>query len=379
VSITRSSAFVLGATLSLAACHGQDGLPPAIEVRPEALELVAPDLQFRHVRDIALFDGAAWVLDSDAPHVTEVRMEGASGVGVRFELPPTPHGSEADPRALQVTDRTVEVWDFVADRRVAYDRSSRALKVSALADQDRGAVRPDMAEVSHLDPWRVRRVGPAVVGVDFPRGVSEPMELASGTISLLTRDLAPSATIVTLAEQIPRDARSAGQFPWLPLWEVCGEQIVTWNARSGSVVWWDSLGSAREIIPVPIQTREPSHEQIASFLTAMAVHEGESAPPRASVIDARAREVRPLFDSPTPPFVDISCDSTTGVWLRMFDLDDDPLGRGRTWLRVGRSGPQVRVRFPTDFRPFAFLEDSTLGVLTRPGFDHLAVWRGSPP
>jgi hypothetical protein len=68
------------------------------------------------------------------------------------------------------------------------------------------------------------------------------------------------------------------------------------------------------------------------------------------------------YASTVPSIVGLLCDDRGRVWLQQFDTRDDPLGKSRTWMVVGREGASATVRVPAGFVPLAFSQASIVGI-----------------
>lgn len=88
----------------------------------------------------------------------------------------------------------------------------------------------------------------------------------------------------------------------------------------------------------------------------------------------RARTTRDRFAEDRPGVTGILCGEKGEVWLRLFDTDPDPLGRGREWLLVRAGEEPSLIRFPRAFKPFRFSRTRALGIVEIPGEGQGLAW-----
>ena len=180
------------------------------------------------------------------------------------------------------------------------------------------------------------------------------------------------------ADYVPRDASSQVQFAAMPLWDSCSEgSIALWDARTGSVRWLDATGGVLSTAGLNLRAPEVEAEDVERFLKYMARHEiGPDFESQGVDFKAEARRVRPLFRARGTPVVDLRCADDRTVWLQMFDMSQDPLGRGSTWLRVQSDAQLDFTRFPSEFQPFVFTDQGlAVGVVDHMSGQSVALWR----
>jgi hypothetical protein len=130
--------------------------------------------------------------------------------------------------------------------------------------------------------------------------------------------------------------------------------------------------------PVPLATSQLQPSDLEAYLRHMARLELGPDFEKAGInFAAEAASRRQAFAQEAPLATDLRCESGEVAWLRLFSTDHDPLGRSRSWLRVPRSGPVLRVTFPESFTPFLFTPREVFGMLQTPGgLQQAARWRG---
>lgn len=355
---------------------GLSSVPPFV-VEMEDLIEVAGQAEWSGVRQVLAAGDGVWVLDGVAPFVTLLVFHGDSLVAVRrFGDEGDGPGELRDPKAMFATAAGADVIDPVMGRRVAFSRDGSVLGSHDLAAAGQGWTRPDLGEISHVDPWRARSLGERVVFGLYPGTVTAAEDLVRGRVTIGERDLTPGRALLDYAEEVPMDERASGPFPWLPLWDACDRGIVSWSPRSRQVAWKRANGSVSAQVDVPADGYVMTDEAIVRFLERMARHEmGPGAEVPLEVLRQRVNEVRDYFTAPAPPYSDLRCDADGSAWLRVFDMGDDALGRGATWYRVRPGSEAEVIRFPTEFSPRAFSESRVLGIVRTPTADRLAAWR----
>ncbi len=349
----------------------------SVEVARADLRSFPASIGFTDVRDMVSDGENLWVLDRAAPFITRVSLDGADvqRFGNQGEGP----SELGRPVALRVTLGHVDVWDVGLGKRASFFLDGTLDAVHRLSDERSGWIRADIERVSHVDPWRVRARGDITYFVRLPYGMTQPLDFGRGELVRASVDLEPDGSVVRFEDYLPRDERGVGQFPAVPLWDVCPSGMAIWNPRDGRVEWIDERGVLIHSVRVASPGVRITDEGILTFLRAMADHElGSGVEVPAEVFRARLREVRPVFGQLATDFVDLRCALDAAVWLRHFDLEADPLGADDTWLRVPTDGEALRVRFPSNFEPFLFAAEEIVGVVQTPDGDRLGSWRASP-
>lgn len=349
--------------------------PPSTIIATEDLEPIMPTVRFAEVREVVPTERGLWVLDRSAPFVTYISLDDPSHV-VRFGTVGEGPAELQAPVGLHPTPTGVDVWDVQLGKRVSFVADGQFLAVQALSDDRSGRVRGDMDRVSHLDPWRVRRMGRRTVYTRLPSGMTHPVDYGRGLLVLADADLGSPTTVSRFADHVPRDERATGQFPAMPLWDACPGDIALWNPRLGRVEWRDVRGNVVESVVVPSDGIAITLGGIERFLRGMARQElGPSVDVTELDLSRRAREVRPAFGRWGTSYVDVRCASDRSVWLRQFDLETDALGAGRSWVRVKVDGSVLQVHFPEGFEPYVFHSDVVIGTVETPHGEILRLWR----
>lgn len=348
---------------------------PQLLVGPDEVEPFERSPIFADVRELRVDHDGVWVLDRVQPFVTFVPLERDRDL-VQFGRLGDGPSELREPVAIRLAQDGVEIWDVASNKRVSYSRDGSLVSVGTLDFRGSGWIRGDMTEVSHLDPWRVREAHGQVVFARFPTGMTHPLDYGRGSLVTTGLDLTTTDPIVSFAEHLPRDARALGQFPAMPLWDLCSDgTLLTWDARSGQVRWWEEGGRATRSAFVPSDGLRITLDGVERYLTLMARHELGPGFESAGIDFGRlARDARPAFGAFASPFVDLRCSLDGTAWLRRFDLEADPLGRGLTWLRVDPRR-ETSVRLPSDFDPFFYDRDGAVGLLTTSQGETLARWR----
>lgn len=347
---------------------------PVAVIASESLERLPVAVTFSEVREIVVAGTAIWVLDGAPPFVTRI-AKGGQHEAVRFGRGGDGPAELRRPVALASTERGVQVWDVQLDKRVSYGFDGSLDQVGRLSHERSGWIRSDMDQVSHLDPWRIRRVGDSTMYVRLPRGMTHPIHYASGSLVRADENLGSAQIVLELSDLVPRDKRSLGHFPAMPLWDVCPTGFALWNPRSEQVEWRSPEGQIVDSVSVPSRGEAITIDGVERFLRRMARLE-LGVPLNTTDIDLRAEAERrrPQVGSLGPAFVDLRCGSDERVWLRRFDLRVDALGDGRDWLVVYPGGALEHIRLPSGFEPLAFERDLVLGVVQLPEGQVVHAW-----
>lgn len=365
--------------LALASCGTSKADTPdhTPVVRVEEVEPLAVDVTFSDVREITVTDEAIWVLDRHPPFVTFIQRAASSGIARFGDRGDGPHELR-QPVALDPVENGVHVWDVELGKRVLYAVDGSLDEVERLSPDRSGPIRSNIDRVSHLDPWRVRRLGQRWVYNRFPDGMNRPMEYGRGSLVVVDQNLGSPAPLIGLTELVPRDARSIGQFPAMPLWDACPAGLLLWNPRLARIEWRNATGSLTRTQPVSSEGVETTLPGVERFLREMA--RLELGPGTHDVdIRGRAEAVQREFGELATPFVDLRCGGNGSAWLRLFDLEADAMGDGPSWLSLSPSGHPAQVRFPDGFTPHVFADDAVLGVVETEQGQALALWKATVP
>ncbi len=370
-----ASGGTLAALAALAACAGPRAEPPEVRTVPadEIVRLAGlPD--FVDVREVVRGRNGIWILDSESPYLTYVPADDP-GAFRRFGREGSGPGELRAPRGLRAVDGGVVVFDATLRRLVGFTDSGGVLAVPTAARESEAWIRPDLAEVTHVDPWRVRVAGDVEVSLAFAGRVTSAPDVWTGALVGTTPEREAMFRL-ELDDLAPPRERPPTVFAPVPLWDVCGESVVLWNPARQAILRTDLSGTPLAETTVPADAPEITQEGVEAFLRYQARLELGPGFERAGIdFRAQARQVRDAFGATGPAFVDLRCGAGTEVWLQTFDLGDHPLGLGSTWVRLAQGHPQERVRFPSDFRPLTFDENGVTGVERTRAGDHLATWR----
>lgn len=378
--VQRRALVVMAVCASLSVACSRDDPFDGFRSRslPESgIHLLETSARFSFVRDITVSGEAIWVLDSEPPFLTRLGWDGPDelSLGRRGGGP----GEFTHPRTIQpvagVASDGVRVWDFGAGRVLAFDGAGALKEETRLHDPGLIRGRSDLPEVSFLDPYRIRVDHSIVFANAFDRRLDRTSDLASGALVRASLDLALLDTVCSLEDHVPEGLESLKEWASQPVWDFCQGEVVLWSPRAAKLIWMDPKGEVlRErgmdlpSIPIRLQDIERYLERMARL---------EMGPDyRTAGIDfaQMARTTRDRFAEDRPGVTGMLCGEEGEVWLRLFDTDPDPLGRGREWLLV-RAGEQPSlIRFPRAFKPFRFSRIRALGIVEIPGEGQGLAW-----
>ena len=353
-----------------------------IGVESAAIEPVSERVRFASIRDIALTPGSLWVLDGAPPFVTRIdSVEGAAvQAGQRGEGP----GEYLFPVAIQAVADAEEpgawIWDL-ANLRVSFLDTLGALKGSEpIGDDAPYKVRGGFRNVSYADPFRIRQQGGKTFYTFFRRRLDRTGDLVSGSLRRSDHRLDIGIDLVLFSDHMDGEVPPFKEWTAVPLWDACDGTVVVWSPSSGRVIWLDRDGTERGSVdlnerPTPVQL-----DDIQAYLRRMARLElGPDFEAAGIDFAGLARASRDRFVDSHPGPTDIRCEPYGAAWLRLFDTTVDPLGKGRTWVRVSVREDPIKYSFPEEFIPFVFTAEGAYGVLERPdGYQLLAWWRRDP-
>ena len=365
--------------LLLATLAGCTEAEPPLDFRnvpSGALAILASEAEFTNIREVFVTGKAIWVLDTAPPFLTRFDRQGGPFLrsGEHGEGP----GEFSFPVALQV-DRaagTAHVWDLGNRRHSVFDAALTPVR----AEPVQGAVwsgRKDIREVSYTDPHRVRLLERGVLVNHFPAPVNRTADFVGGSLNLADRTLSPERALVRFAEHTESGGGDPREFVAVPLWDYCGPDLVVWRPRSNDLAWQRDDGTLTASVRVPGRSSPIEAPDIAAFLEEMARHELGPGYTEARIdFAAMAGQARDRFADYAPFATQLLCSPEGTAWLQLFDNRTDPLGRGRVWLRVTRSGIVEGIEFPQVFRPIVATASSVLGSYESPaGVQWLAEWR----
>lgn len=372
----RASAVVLTAIAATACADAPRTHDYTTEVvTADELLQMEPTVEFLDIRSTVSVPGGTWVLDSDEPYLTFI-ADDAAGTVTRFGPEGDGPGELRQPVAMQATATGLDVWDVGREEVVSFDQTGHVLAIRRLSSERGGWIRPDMAEVSYLDPWRVRRLADHVVYARFPEGLTHPGEAASGALVASIDELGLGETIVEYRGLVPTGRDAQSQFAAVPLWDACDDQLVVWDPRRSEVRWHDARGQDLATIPVEIQSPPITEDGVVRFLRHMARLEiGPDFESAGIDFSAMAADLKSDFGERGPAITDVRCAAPDVAWLQLFDMSEDPLGHGSTWIRVGGDTPPEAVVFPEHFRPIEFGIDVLLGSDEGISGQTLSQWR----
>lgn len=356
------------------ACGGSDASFEFRRVPTEALVFPYPGVEFTAIRDVVSTPDAIWVLDGSPPFLTRIERPGGPVVrgGARGEGP----ADFAFPVALQIDPerRTVHVWDFGSREHKVFDATISLVGSERL----RGAAwarRRDFDQVSYADPYRIRvRAGGAIV-VDAPIRLDVTADLRSASLVYADRALGTRRQAVVFADHMETAREDPGEFAAVPLWDACGSDLVVWRPASHDVAWIAD-GAVTASVTIPGRPARIQVTDIALYLERMIRLElGPNYTEAGIDFDVMARTARPQFADHLPFVTSVLCRAGGAAWLRLFDNRTDPLGHGRRWLRVSRTGGIEAIEFPPLFEPLTPTARGVLGSLGFPdGVQWLAEW-----
>jgi len=363
--------------LVLAACTGPEPRHDyATEVVPsDQIVRVGPRVDFLNIRSTASTGDGTWVLDRGEPYLTFIANDAKKEV-IRFGLSGHGPAELRNPVAIEATHRGIDVWDVGREEVVSFDRSGRVTAARPLSRERGGWIRPDMAEVSYLDPWRVRRLANNVVYARFPDGLTHPGDAAAGALVSSRAQLGPGETLLDYGELIPAKVDVTSRFTAIPLWDACDDALVVWDPGRSEVRWQDAYGRDFAVVAVASPPPRVTEEGVVNFLRHMARLEIGPGFESADIdFTGMARDLRSEFGDRGPAFADLRCAARGVAWLQLFDMSDDPLGRGSTWIRVAQDAPPEAIVFPRHFRPTEFGGDRLLGADESAEGQTLSRWR----
>jgi hypothetical protein len=165
----------------------------------------------------------------------------------------------------------------------------------------------------------------------------------------------------------------------VPLWDACEGVVVLWDSATRRLVWLDGEGAILDAVGVPVPAAELALTDVEGYLRQMARIEIGPGYEQAGIDFAQmARADRRQFPEQAPAVTDVRCESSGAAWLRLFDTEHDPLGRGQQWWRISAEGSVEPYRFTAQYVPFAFSERSVYGLMAEAdGSQRLARWTGA--
>ena len=345
-------------------------------VSEHELEPVSPDVDFVGVVDVALADPVLWVLDGAEPFVTRVDLSDPGEV-LRFGTEGRGPAELVRPVAIQPHAEGALVWDAAGGRVVVFGHDGSMLRTESLSQDRTGRIRPNLHEITYVDPWRIRVLEDETLYGHFPRGVDRAVDVAAGALVRTTETLERGPTVVDFSDRVPRDASGVGVFAAMPLWDACEDIVMTWDPRARSVIWLDADGAVRASVPLDLGPTELDVRDLEGYVRHVARLELGPAFREAGIDFAQVaeRQLEALGTRATT-FADLRCAPSGTAWLQLFDMTGDPLGRGKSWLRLGMNGAPELFTFPEAFRPVAFADDGrALGVMDEPLSQTLSLWR----
>ncbi|HEU4560259.1 MAG TPA: hypothetical protein VFS20_20585 [Longimicrobium sp.] len=357
---------------SLPACsHDDDPAATAVELR-EAI-LFQTDEPLHGVRDIAVDDsGRVWVLTGLDPFLRVYSPDGK--LLRRFGRRGRGPGEMMNPWSIFLTrdaSAPAGVWDVAMRRLVLYSRDGRPTVTHGI-DVIPSVVRSDMPEITYGSVDVLRAWGDGFVLQDTPSGVIRPSHILYSRLLRLDGKGKTVATVADFHQRFKREIGGLGTATTmvpLPLWTTCsGSDLVFLDPFAQALVWIDAAGRQDASTPLRLPRRRIQEHDRRRYLThviELDLHDRNVGPDFVQSAVAKAlRMGRKQFPPMAPPAVDVLCDSHGQVWLQQFSTQDHPLGYGREWMVVGRSGKSRWFRFPPGFQPRAFTRSAVIGVQT---------------
>lgn len=375
-----AASAVLSALIGLTSCDlGRPrGLYPVLKIDPEEVHPVPGSAEFSSVRDVTLVDSTLWVLNGHAPFLTrvslttgEVQEYGAQGGG------PREFGS---PWAVQpagdLSPAGVRVWDMGGRRVLTFDSEGEWVSSAPLNPSGIVRARGNIREVSYVDPFRMRADPKGVVMALYPGPVSRTADASEGSVWRASWGLEPLTELATFGGEGGGTFIDRREWAAVSLWDACEGTVVLWDPDSSQVEWFDSGGSRKGTVGVELDPGPVTPEDVQVYLRHMARLELGPEYANAGInFEAVAQRIRGRFAENRPPATDLRCQGPDTVWLRLFEPSIDPVGRGRSWLRIPREGSISRVDFPDTFDPVLFTPSHAFGFHTAPdGTRQLARW-----
>lgn len=343
-----------------------------VEWEPHGL---SPDTRFVDIRDMAQSGGFLWVLDSSPPYLTRISL--GSDEEVRVGRKGMGPGELLEPWAIQPNDDStgILIWDFATNRVSEFSQDGSFVASETLSRAAGTSVRPGLREVSYADPFRIRAVAGGFVSVSFDRRVDHSWDVWHGELRLSSPTLDPKRSIVRLADFRTTSLDPPREWSPLPLWDSCESQLLIWAPEAGEVLWVDMDGDVVKRMPGPSRSAPLQLEDIQRYLEWMARLEiGPEYRSREIDFEVMARRSSDQFATLQPRLTDIRCEAAGVAWLRMFDTEDDPVGRGRDWLRISHDVAPVRARAPRGFNPILFSQGGLFGSLETGNGDQVVGW-----
>lgn len=371
----RSSAQLLF-LFALAGCEPAPSTPiDSHEVDVHEIELVHPEVGFSDVRDIVARGEDLWVLDGAPPFLTRFAIRGSTvvRVGGRGGGP----SEFMNPWAMNADGQGVRVWDL-GNRRVSVVSGDGVATSSArISDAAGSRLRANFRDVSYVDPFRIRAWEGGIVFSHYRGSVDRTADIAAGSLQWANERLEPVGKIFAYADHM--NARS-GLHEWaaLPFWDVCDDVGVVWSPGEAALLWMDAQGQVLDRTALELEPPRITVSDVEAYLRWMGRLElGPEYQEGGIDYSAMAARNKARFAKEAPIATDLRCESEQVAWVRLFDTARDPLGRGRAWLRVERSGAVVEIRFPAEFTPILFRGRGVFGVLPHSdGQQQLGRWVG---
>jgi len=358
---------------------GDSEVPPPEIVGLEDIRTIRPDVGFVGPRDLAMTEGAVWVLDNAPPFLTRVSLDdgsviriGAEGQGPgEYRFP-----WAVQPAQISAGEKGVVVWDL-GNGRVSVVGPEGAFLGSMLLNPSHGLrARANIRDLSYVDPFRIRNLKGRIVSGHFEDRVGSTLDVVKGTLQLVHRQLRPEREIARFSNSVDLDQATSPVWASVPLWDACGETVVLWSPATSSVLWLDLDGRVRAQTRIQIPPRIVEPASALSYLRwRVRVESASGLRASESYIRRLWLRFRSIFPEEAPPVTDIRCQAPGGAWLRLFDTSQDPVGRSQTWQMVMGRTSHRRVTFPGDFMPTLFTDHGAVGFMAgADGLQHLSLW-----
>lgn len=365
-------ARVLLASLVVSGCAKREehDAQHTIELRVNDIQPVGESDVIARVLDMIVAQDTIWVLNSTSPFFiafgpsgSHVRSWGQQGGGP-LEL--------GNPVSLVEDEAEGSVWAYDASRhrlRLVNGATDRPQTMSMPYVSSSDLVSLDHAGTGPGRPW-IAISGGSLLVASAPPGTRGTARIWQSAVSRW-RDHMGADTVIDVRAlfQASTKISDAAFMQPHPLWARCpdgalllydpADNVVRRLSGNGQELGFDSLpAERREAVTVErlarlMYQREASLVPSAERLDSLELQ-------KAIELDLEALGAR--VSSVFPEYADLHC-TASGAWIQPFDPESSDMGRGPSWLRVGRDGRVQEVRFPDRFVPMRFEGGRAWGIL----------------